>query len=329
MISVIIPVYKVEQGICRCIDSVLAQSYQDWELLLIDDGSPDKSGAICDEYATKDARIKAFHKPNGGVSSARNLGIDNAKGEWLVFIDGDDMIAKHYLQEVAAHGTHDLLVFGLATDRYAPNGKLHASSTALLPNIYTNDCQRLDEDYSCILNSLNMESSCCKAYKRTIIEEHHIRFDTQMICFEDFDFVIRYLMHCKGSFCALPYIAYHYIQELSYNPIQRRNNRDLSPSVLILLQHLTQWMPPNRLSKFSQDTYFHILADKYRLLLNQAKGFGYTEAKRIMYQVAHDDIYLRYKKEVHARGGFMFRAAMKFYSLGLSYIAYIINKKRR
>ena len=81
MVSIIVPVYNTEKFLHRCIDSILAQTYTDFELLLIDDGSKDSSGAICDEYAAKDARVKVFHKENGGVSSARNLGLDNARGE--------------------------------------------------------------------------------------------------------------------------------------------------------------------------------------------------------------------------------------------------------
>lgn len=89
-VSVIIPVYKVERYIRQCIDSVLAQTFTDFELLLIDDGSPDGCPAICDEYAKKDTRIRVFHKQNGGLSSARNRGIDEAHGEWVIFIDSDD-----------------------------------------------------------------------------------------------------------------------------------------------------------------------------------------------------------------------------------------------
>ena len=92
MISIIIPIYKAESYLHRCIDSILSQTKTDWELLLIDDGSPDKSGDICDEYSKKDQRIKVFHKSNGGVSSARNLGLDHAKGQWITFIDADDYI---------------------------------------------------------------------------------------------------------------------------------------------------------------------------------------------------------------------------------------------
>ena len=92
MLSVIIPVYKVEQYLCRCIDSVLAQTYTDLEIILVDDGSPDGSGAICDEYAAKDSRIKVIHQKNAGVSAARNAGMDLASGEYLAFIDSDDFI---------------------------------------------------------------------------------------------------------------------------------------------------------------------------------------------------------------------------------------------
>ena len=96
-ISVIVPVYKAEAYLHRCVDSLLAQIFQDYEILLIDDGSPDRSGEICDEYAKKDKRVRVFHKENGGVSSARNLGLDYAKGEWICFVDSDDWVSHDFL----------------------------------------------------------------------------------------------------------------------------------------------------------------------------------------------------------------------------------------
>lgn len=93
-ISVIVPVYNVEKYLHRCVDSILAQTFTDFELLLVNDGSKDSSGVICDEYAAKDSRVKVFHKENGGVSSARNLGLDNAKGEWVTFVDSDDWVSN-------------------------------------------------------------------------------------------------------------------------------------------------------------------------------------------------------------------------------------------
>ena len=95
MISVIIPVYNSEKYLHKCIDSVLAQSYTNFELILVNDGSTDGSGKICDEYAEKDERVGVFHKENGGVSSARNFGIDNAKGEYICFVDSDDWLNEH------------------------------------------------------------------------------------------------------------------------------------------------------------------------------------------------------------------------------------------
>lgn len=98
IISIIVPIYNVEQFIHCCVDSILAQTFTDWELLLIDDGTLDRSGEICDEYAKKDNRIRVFHKKNGGVSSARNLGLDNAQGEWVTFIDADDYILPDFIK---------------------------------------------------------------------------------------------------------------------------------------------------------------------------------------------------------------------------------------
>lgn len=96
-ISVIVPVYKAEKYLHRCVDSILAQAFTDFEVLLIDDGSPDRSGEICDGYAKKDSRVRVFHKENGGVSSARNLGLENAVGEWIWFVDSDDTVEANAL----------------------------------------------------------------------------------------------------------------------------------------------------------------------------------------------------------------------------------------
>ena len=100
MISIIVPVYNTEKYLHRCIDSILAQTFTDFELLLINDGSKDNSGKICDEYAAKDSRVRVFHKENGGVSSARNLGLNEAQGKWIYFVDSDDTLQLYALQEL-------------------------------------------------------------------------------------------------------------------------------------------------------------------------------------------------------------------------------------
>lgn len=100
LVSIIIPVYNVEMYLAECIESVLKQTYQNLEILLIDDGSTDSSGKICDEYAQKDTRIKVIHKENGGVSLARNVGLDLAQGEYITFIDSDDFVEKTYVEKM-------------------------------------------------------------------------------------------------------------------------------------------------------------------------------------------------------------------------------------
>lgn len=93
-ISIIVPVYNVEKYLKKCVDSILNQTFRDFELILVDDGSPDNSGAICDQYAKEDTRVRVIHKENGGLSSARNAGIEDAKGKYLGFVDSDDYIAE-------------------------------------------------------------------------------------------------------------------------------------------------------------------------------------------------------------------------------------------
>lgn len=100
MISIIVPIYNVEPYLHRCVASLLKQSYEDFELILVDDGSPDNCSRICDEYASMDSRVRVIHKPNGGLSDARNAGLEIAQGEYIAFVDSDDWIAPNYLERL-------------------------------------------------------------------------------------------------------------------------------------------------------------------------------------------------------------------------------------
>ena len=115
LISIIVPVYDVEPYLRKCIDSILIQSYRDLEIILVDDGSPDNCGAICDEYAEKDKRIKVIHKKNGGLSDARNAGLDIATGEYIGFVDSDDWVMPdmyEYLYKAVKEYDADMSVCG-------------------------------------------------------------------------------------------------------------------------------------------------------------------------------------------------------------------------
>ena len=112
--SIIVPVYNVGVYLSQCLDSICAQTFSDFEAIVVDDGSPDDAPAICDNYAQKDARIKVFHKQNGGVSTALNLGLEQAKGEWIYFVDGDDWIEPNTLEIINANieKYHDIEILG-------------------------------------------------------------------------------------------------------------------------------------------------------------------------------------------------------------------------
>ena len=121
VISIIVAVYKAESCLRRCVDSLLAQTFQDYEILLVDDGSPDRSGEICDEYARKDNRVRVFHKENGGVASARQCGMNNARGEYVIHADPDDWVEPNMLEELygkAKEENADVLICDTA-------GRLH------------------------------------------------------------------------------------------------------------------------------------------------------------------------------------------------------------
>lgn len=112
LISVIVPVYKVEPYLRQCVDSILAQTYTNLEIILVDDGSPDHCGAICDEYAEKDRRVQVIHKPNGGAFDARNAGFDIATGEYLSFVDSDDYLSEYYVKQLMEGHPFDICFSG-------------------------------------------------------------------------------------------------------------------------------------------------------------------------------------------------------------------------
>lgn len=202
-ISVIVPVYKAENTLHRCVDSILAQTFTDFELLLIDDGSPDRSGAICDEYEEKNPRIKVFHKPNGGVSSARNLGLDNAEGEWISFVDSDDWIDHDYLYELFKGTTCDLSIC---------NYKIEDSSINWEFELH-NGIQNT-EDITELFSSGGFQGASffgpyCKLLNTHTIKENNIRFPENIDSGEDALFVLAYFCHINNYY-GINKKSYHY-----------------------------------------------------------------------------------------------------------------------
>ena len=119
-ISIIVPIYKVEKYLVRCVESLMAQDFSSLEIILVEDGSPDRCGEICDNYAKKDTRITAYHKPNGGLSDARNYGLERAHGEYVLFVDSDDYLepqACANLWKEARAGFADIIISKMALEK--------------------------------------------------------------------------------------------------------------------------------------------------------------------------------------------------------------------
>lgn len=200
MISIIVPVYNAEKTLNRCIDSILSQTYQDWELLLINDGSRDDSLAISKEYALSDKRIKVLDKLNGGVSSARNMGLDNAKGDWITFVDSDDYIGEHYFDEIP-NRKEDLVIYNLKCLGDDYSGVPHAKESI---------CSSKVELVSYLSSNLRKEeflSSCGKFFRRDILKSQH--FLLHQALGEDTIFVQEYLNKCS-SLVLLAFSLYYY-----------------------------------------------------------------------------------------------------------------------
>lgn len=193
-ISVIIPIYNAEEYLEACLQSLRAQSFSTFEAWLIDDGSQDKSGIICDTYQSQDTRFHVVHKSNGGVSSARNIGLEKANGEWICFVDSDDTLEKNYLQTLyqSIGEKKDILIIqGFNT--YTPDGK----STSRLFNHHFYSAAEIYKTFQ------NSNLNRCgfpfgKLYNRDIIRQNHIRFNEQIHYAEDVIFMLTYLCHSSA-----------------------------------------------------------------------------------------------------------------------------------
>lgn len=141
LVSIIVPVYNVEKYVRRCVDSLIYQTYQNIEIILVDDGSPDRCGEICDEYAKKDSRVKAIHKPNGGLSDARNKGLDVATGDYVMFVDSDDWLELNtceILNSFANDFCAEVVIFGL--NSVYDSGKVIKTKKGLTGCVNKEDC---------------------------------------------------------------------------------------------------------------------------------------------------------------------------------------------
>ena len=184
-ITIIIPLYNKEKYIYKCLNSILLQSYGFYEVLIIDDGSTDNSAKICEEFYSKDKRFKYFSKENGGVSSARNLGIEKAKYDYIVFVDADDYIEEDYLKSLTEYEC-DLVVEGFKKDENGFFSEFHIFNEECNKNQMLKYLMRKE-----IANIFSVPY--LKLFKLEYIKNNNIRFNEKISFGEDFDFVLKYL----------------------------------------------------------------------------------------------------------------------------------------
>lgn len=220
MVSVIVPVYKVEEFLPRCIDSILKQTYQNLEIILVDDGSPDNCGKICDEYALKDERVKVIHKENGGLSSARNSGLEIATGEYVAFVDSDDWIDTTYVQtlkDVLENTTSDMSACMFCRTK---GEKAERRLFNDIPEVIT------DEKFFSVLSENSFAGYASnKLFKKDIIEKNGLRFDEKIFNGEDFPFVLEYVRFTEKTAFIKQDLYFYFFRETGIMNSIRLNER--------------------------------------------------------------------------------------------------------
>ena len=260
LVSIIVPVYNVKNYLKECISSILSQNYEDIEIILVDDGSQDDSLEICKRYSNMDSRIQVIHTDNCGVSSARNTGMENAQGEYIVFVDSDDMIHPDFLSECLSN-KEDLTV-----TNYIKPSKI--------------DSLHYKEDHpELIFQQRGVRTVWGKVFVRKIIEDHHIRFDTNIRYGEDTIFVLQYCLHIKTIAYVFRHL-YEYEKHPYYAFFKYKTTLDEYLNILSILQELTLRL---RAKSYNVDVLYaknvNAICGSYIVSLYCAGCYSYKERK--------------------------------------------------
>ena len=262
-VSIIVPVYNAEKTIGRCIDSILGQQYTDFELLLVDDGSKDGSGAICDSYALADSRVQVIHKENTGVSDTRNIGISRARGAYLQFLDSDDWItpdATKLLVEAAGEHNCDLVIsdfYRVVGERVYRKGDIDEDRVLTREEYAAHMMEQPADFYYGVLWN--------KLYRRDIVADHHLQMDPEISWCEDFMFNLEYIRHAQ-RFYALQVPIYYYVKIKGSLASQSLSISKTIRMKLMLFEYYNQFYK----SVLDEDEYEKSRLKVYRFLVDAA-----------------------------------------------------------
>ena len=263
LVSIIVPVYNAEKTLERCVDSILNQTYQEYELLLVDDGSTDSSAALCDGYAARDPRVRVFHKENAGVSNARNLALAQARGTYLQFLDSDDWItpeATASLVRAAEDHQCDLVIsdfYRVVGERVSHKGDIDEDRVLTREEYAAHMMEQPADFYYGVLWN--------KLYRRDIVESHRLRMDPELSWCEDFMFNLEYIRHAQ-RFYALQVPIYYYVKTKGSLASQSLSISKTIRMKLMLFEYYNQFYK----SVLDEDEYEKSRLKVYRFLVDAA-----------------------------------------------------------
>ena len=284
LFSVVIPVYNTEKELPRCIDSVLAQSCDDYEIILVDDGSTDRSGTICDEYSESDDRVISIHQKNAGCSEARNTGIRASRGEYLLFLDSDDMWDDNHaltgIQQVIHKENPDVICFGVSI--YREDGSLEKQRIPNLPDKSRNSKRDIVEHL--VKTNQYFSTSYVKALKRDFFLHNGLFFIKDLLS-EDIEWSARILVLCK-RLSVYPSAFYKRIRRSEgsiTSSIGEKNIRDILRSI----ENGVAFAEEHSEDQNMLDLYYEYWAYQYAMLLGLAQKLHKTAEFSEVYSRLH------------------------------------------
>ena len=259
-VSIIVPVYNVDKFLHKCVDSILAQTLTDFELLLVDDGSKDNSGLICDKYAAKDSRVRVFHKENGGVSSARNLGLENAQGDWIIFIDSDDWIEPNMLKDI-----YEKAILEHADLVYCDLRMIFNNHTEILhiAEYNTNKTKMLNNFIKSTFGT-----AVGMLAKKNLYESNEIRYPIGVKFCEDFYVAIRLMLYSE-KICYIPTTYYYYNRQNEASASHSFSYRDSDGVQWVFMDTIDLFQREGRYNEYSEALSWRLLKSKQDLVLNE------------------------------------------------------------
>lgn len=215
-VSIIVPIYNVATYLVQCVNSIRNQTYKSWELILVDDGSTDESGQLCEKFAEEDARIKVIHIQNSGVSTARNVGIENAEGKYIAFVDGDDWIEPDMYEKLIIPMNDGAdIVFCRFVREYLSGTVQHIEKNLQTLVKYPYDFRQIVYEYELqnqdrqTLSNTVFGSVCRSLFRKKVIDRQKIKFPAHVKIAEDRLFLMEYLLYCQYA-AMVDFYGYHY-----------------------------------------------------------------------------------------------------------------------